>query len=267
MQTRQRPTIGSAPLKREGAFINFETGAPSSAEEIASYRQQEEAEFCKRFISALMSRAHELMSDSTLRYHNFEHVEGVFSAYSDLFAEEPTAIESAAIAFHDVVYVPGSAPGVNEELSAIMLGRHLRDIEDYLDGPSGIDVDAAKALILATKVENHISPTFDLTNPSQSVRRILDSDLAALASSDYMTFVKFQHNIIREYAGRLPMEQHESACQRSATFLAQFLDKPFIYLTAEGRERYEPRARHNIRKYLAARGEPQLQWNWTVEDA
>lgn len=177
-----------------------------------------------------------LYCDPTLTYHNWDHISNVRRAMFDLYGSM-TVAEQLAVAFHDVVYVPGSAPGLNEQLSAIVLRRQYQ----YLFGVKTDEVlEHAVRIVEATVVKNHLDPLY--SPPDMSTARVLDADLCAFAF-EYDEFRQTQLDIVSEFTGEQATREGLAKC---AEFLAQFLKKTFVYHTAEAREAWEAKARTNI---------------------
>ena len=197
------------------------------------------------FISFLLGRAQSLYADPTLTYHNWQHIMHMLNTHRELFSEMSHE-EVLAIAYHDVVYVPGAPEGVNEDLSKIVFQRHHDAAIKAFRRP-GVDADLVLGIIDSTKVKWHLSADVHFTDPS--IPRVMDCDLAGLGSG-YPEFKRRQDHIIHEYAGTLGPEDHRLARIKSAEFLKQFLEKPTIYHTKEAQAVYEAQARANITWYM-----------------
>lgn len=182
-----------------------------------------------------------------LPYHNWRHVCRVHQAYKELYGTCPDET-GLAIAYHDAIYVPGAPPGMNESMSALAFLHELRQRVVTTD----LDKMAVFNMIEATKVANHVSPTY--VPGTLETARVLDCDLSELAKAVYTDFVVSQTNILIEVLGReYELASHEQLCVhqcKQAAFLRQFLERPFIYHTAEARLAFEQTARANILKFV-----------------
>jgi len=160
-------------------------------------------------------------------YHTLEHI-------GEMLALLPHADETllAAVWFHDAVY-GGRA---NEEDSAALARTALTELAF---DPQAIEVVAQ--MILATK--HHES-----SNAPASARPFLDADLAILGS-DRDRYQRYTEDVRKEYA-HIPDAFFRGA---RAAILDNFLARPRIYATEEFFERFEERARENIRWELGKR--------------
>lgn len=173
-------------------------------------------------------------------YHNWEHISYVLSQYKEIFKKEPSKTEFAAILFHDCVYVPGSAPGVNETLSAITACKVVK-FSNFKD----IDVALLEKIILATKVQNYLDPGFY----DEDCNRVLDADVASLAVP-YDVFLQNNANIIFENHGPIRFGYEMDICSyASVEFMIKISSRLFIYRTREARELLEEKARSNIDRF------------------
>lgn len=172
------------------------------------------------------------------RYHTATHVAWVIRHVDELAAEEPMEHLDEVIAaafYHDAVYEP-TYPA-NERASARLARRDLASI-----GWSDDAVDRVGSMIEAT--EHGASATEPATGDTAI---LLDADLAILGAdpAGYSTYVagiraEYRHVSDDDWrAGR-------------AEVLHRFLERPTIYLTATGRDRWEARARANLTAELAA---------------
>jgi predicted metal-dependent HD superfamily phosphohydrolase len=199
----------------------------------------------RELVKALTKAAHTYYG--RLPYHNWQHVCKVSTNYEDLYGTLPTET-GLAIAYHDAIYVPG-AHGTNESMSALAFLHELRKLT--ATDPS-FDKLAVVNMIEATKVANHVSATY--VPDTIETARVLDCDLSALATPDYMKFLDNQNNILIEVLGRefavASDEKLADYRRQQANFMRQFLQRPFVYHTAEARVAYEELARTNILKYV-----------------
>jgi len=172
-------------------------------------------------------------------YHNLDHIARCLRDLESLSdaCESPDAVETA-IWFHDAVYVPGNEE--NEKQSADLAGEMLRVLgqpEDF--------INKVAELILATR---HDHPP---RNPDEAV--IIDVDLAGLGAP--ASRFNRDGRAIREEYDWVPEEEY---CAARAAILQRFLDRPAIYHTTLFHERYEERARQNLRRALKRFASPPM---------
>jgi predicted metal-dependent HD superfamily phosphohydrolase len=172
------------------------------------------------------------------RHHVLAHTSAVVDAVLGLHSGgDDWATPVLAAWFHDAVYDPTAPAGANEGASAVLAGRALR---------------ALGATLAATgEVCRLICLTAD-HDPAPGDRAgalLTDADLAVLAGTeeDYDAYVAA---VRAEYAH---LDDETWRTGRRAV-LRSFLDRPAIYRTIAGRERWEPRARINISTELSRLG-------------
>jgi predicted metal-dependent HD superfamily phosphohydrolase len=160
-------------------------------------------------------------------YHTLEHVRECLSELDRVPASAARRDEAEmALWLHDVVYDPRASD--NEARSAALAERMLADA----------GVDAAThgrigRLIAATA--HAIAP------PPGDAALVCDADLAILGA-DPDRYAQYARQIGEEYAW-VPAPIFRA---RRAALLRRFLQRRFIYSTAEFRERYESAARRNL---------------------
>lgn len=171
------------------------------------------------------------------RHHTATHVAMVIRHVQELSQVE--AVDHldevvAAAFYHDAVYEP--AYPANERASARLARRDLASI-----GWTEASVERVGTMIEATE---HLAPTGD--DPTGDTAVLLDADLAVLGAdpADYGSYVK---GVRGEYRN---LDDDEWRTGRTQV-LQSFLDRTSIYATANGRERWEQRARANIESELA----------------
>lgn len=149
------------------------------------------------------------------RYHTLEHLGEVLAMVGDLvdLAREPAAVELAAW-FHDVIYDPRAAPGVNEDASA-------RSAAEVLSA-----VGVSEAVIA------HVRRLISIT-ASHSVERG-DIDAAVLSDADLWIlgaprtrYGRYVQDVRAEYGWLTDAAWVEG---RSAV-VAGFLDRPRLFAT------------------------------------
>ena len=162
------------------------------------------------------------------RYHTVAHLRAVLGhLFLDLAGDPPTV--SLAAWYHDAVYDPRAAVGVNEAASAGLAVAELA----LLGEPSATLTGVVRLIGLTV---DHLVP------PDDSDGSVLcDADLAILgAEAD--VYARYC-GAVREEFGWLSADEWRAG--RSAV-LRRLLDRPWLYGTARGRERWERRARANL---------------------
>lgn len=160
-------------------------------------------------------------------YHGVRHVLAVLDTLAALDQERCArpALQLAAF-FHDAIYAPTS--DANEERSAVLAETELAHV--------GVDpavIEETARLIRAT--DGHA------TDGSPEVEVFLDADLAILGAAPDV-YDGYAAAIRHEY-GHLADDVFRSG--RSAV-LQMFLDRPQLFFTAAGRNRFEAQARRNL---------------------
>jgi predicted metal-dependent HD superfamily phosphohydrolase len=169
------------------------------------------------------------------RYHTAAHVAWVIRHVDELASVEP--IEHldevmAAAFYHDAVYEP--AYPANERASARLARRDLTSI--------GWNADAVERVASMIEATEH-----GAMDASGDTAVLLDADLAVLgadpaAYSTYVTGVRAEYRHVADDEWRIGR----------AAVLEGFLERPAIYATATGRDRWETRARANLTAELAS---------------
>ncbi|PZA06597.1 MULTISPECIES: hypothetical protein [unclassified Meiothermus] len=159
-------------------------------------------------------------------YHNLSHLEVLFSLLEGYAIPERSAVELAGW-FHDAVYDPARTD--NEKRSAELAQTQLNalGLEEALGERVG-------GLILATQTHQA---------PDEAAAWLLDADLAVLGFPPG-AYAAYARAIRLEYAW-MPEERYQEG---RARILMGFLERPYIYHTAPFRQRFEARARQNLRK-------------------
>ena len=172
------------------------------------------------------------------RYHTATHVAWVIRHVEDLAATEPVdhLDEIVAAAFyHDAIYEPTHP--ANERASARLARRDLATL-----GWSTDAIDRAATMIEATEHGSEASG-----RPSGDAAILLDADLAVLGS-DPAAYSAYVAGVRAEYRH---VDDPDWRVGRAAVLQA-FLDRPAIFATPTGRERWETRARANLAAELAS---------------
>lgn len=172
------------------------------------------------------------------RYHVLAHTSSVVDAVLGLHSTgDDWACTVLAAWFHDAVYDPTAPPGANEGASAVLAGQALRSL--------GATVSAtAEVCRLVCLTADH-----DPTPGDRTGALLSDADLSILAATDedydaYVEAVRAEYAHLDDAAWR--------AGRRAV--LRSFLDRPAIFRTVAGRERWEARARINISSELSRLG-------------
>jgi predicted metal-dependent HD superfamily phosphohydrolase len=135
----------------------------------------------------------------------------------------------AALWFHDAVYDTRATD--NEAKSAELAREHL--------GAAGV------ASPKIDRIADHVRATQSHQSDSPDGRLLIDIDLSILAADD-AGFARYQDEIRREYAW-VDASAYEAG--RRAV-LQRFADRPALFATPGLRERFESRARANLRRAL-----------------
>ena len=172
------------------------------------------------------------------RYHTNTHIRAVLADCSWLAAElalgprERAVLDLAACA-HDVVY--DANPGDDERASAEWATTALTDAEG-----DGDDVRRVTELILATL-------THDAGENDTTAAVLLDADLAILAA-DPAIYDEYVVGVRAEYAA-IPDDLWAAG---RGHVLRSFVARPRLFITAPANEKWEDRARANLRRELEA---------------
>lgn len=164
-------------------------------------------------------------------YHNLQHITECFE-HVDWAVQELERPEEVRLAlwYHDAVYEPRQQD--NELRSAQWAERSLNAF-----GVSADKVERIVNMILATA--SHRS------SEKGDIQRLLDIDLAILGSEPER-FCQYEQQIRDEYdwvADSIYQEKRKEV-------LESFLARDFIYSDLRFRQRFETKARHNIRTTL-----------------
>ena len=155
-------------------------------------------------------------------YHTVEHVEAVIGHLDSLDSSTPVTLLAAF--FHDAIYDPTRAD--NEERSAELAAESL----------AGMDA-APHVVAIVRATSGHQLPT----DAPAGCAAFLDADLAILGA-DRATYDWYSDAITAEYA-HVPEPEFR---QRRAAVLTGFLDRPRLFYTEAGRDRWEAAARENL---------------------
>lgn len=168
-------------------------------------------------------------------YHVFAHASAVVDAVLAIHLPgDAWAVTVLAAWFHDAVYDVTAAPGANEGRSAVLATRQL--------GRLGATLTATGEVARLICLTAHHDPVAG----DRTGALLCDADLSVLAE-DEDRYAAYVAAVRAEYA-HLDDDTWRTG-RRSV--LRSFLDRPMIYRTITGRERWEPRARINISSELA----------------
>lgn len=171
-------------------------------------------------------------SEPHRKYHDLSHIQDCLAKFDSMrdLTENVVAVE-LAIWFHDIVYDPLSR--TNEEDSA----------ETF----RAVMAPYALSEVLCRTVCDLILSTRHVSAPETIDAAVLhDVDLSILGSESD-AYLNYCRCIREEYSGYADDPYREGRAQ----FLRKMLGMEWIYCTAHGRDRYEPRARQNLVRELA----------------
>ena len=170
-------------------------------------------------------------------YHTTKHLLQVLTMIDQLADDHDLFLVRLAAWYHDAVYAIPPGQVSNEEASARLALRELSWV-----GLEQEDLNQVARLVRLT--ETH------LPGPRDPEGELLcDADLAVLAG-DEPAYARYTAAIRREYA-HVPDEDFRAGRARVLTAL---LELPSIYRLAPLRERWEERARANLRRELTGGG-------------
>ena len=178
-----------------------------------------------------IDRARAAYETAGRHYHTWEHVVACVERLKTFPSAQPRIV-FLALVFHDAVYVPGRTD--NEQASAELACETLTS----LCAVTASELDAVERMILATRDHHALSGTL-----SADEAVILDLDLSVLGAprEEYARYATAIHD---EY---VPVAATEAQFRIGRTeFLRRMLAMPHIFLTAEGRRRWDEMARANL---------------------
>lgn len=197
-------------------------------------------------------------SEPHRRYHDLVHLQDVLLALDQLSDDvapasggppastPPTTIPSAVVLaafFHDAVY--DAVPGRDERRSAALAQRELT----AAGLPAALAEDVARLVLTtapASGADSRCDAVDDDAARPHDAALLRDADLAILAAGP-KRYAAYAAAVRAEYA-HVP----EADFRRGrAAILQGFLDLPWIFATAAGRERWEVRARDNVAREVA----------------
>ena len=178
-----------------------------------------------------IDRARSAYETTGRHYHTWEHVVVCVERLRTFPCAQPRIV-FLALVFHDAVYVPGRTD--NEQASAAL----ARETLSTMCRTTEAELDVIERMILATRDHHGLSGTLTADETA-----ILDLDLSVLGASreEYERYARQIHD---EY---VPNAATESRFRIGRVeFLQRVLAMPSVFLTAEGRHRWDAAARANI---------------------
>jgi predicted metal-dependent HD superfamily phosphohydrolase len=169
-------------------------------------------------------------------YHTWDHIAallGWFDQWADGMRDADAVF--LAILFHDAIYDPRAKD--NEARSAALLAATAL--------PGFDDASVARAVRLTEATAAHRIPEGVGADEAKDMAEFLDMDLSILAASP-TAFDTYDTAIRREYR-HVPWLAYVLARRR---ILKAFLTRPTLYFSDWGQERFEERARSNLRRRL-----------------
>ncbi len=171
-------------------------------------------------------------------HHVLAHTSGVVDAVLAIHGTgDDWATTVLAAWYHDAVYDPRATGGANEGSSAVLARRDLESMGASLSA-------TAEVCRLICLTADH-----DPCPGDRNGALLCDADLAVLAA-DEDAYLAYVAAVRAEYAH---VDDDAWRTGRRAV-LRSFLDRPRIFRTITGRERWESRARINISSELASLG-------------
>lgn len=179
-----------------------------------------------RQVKVLWDELYNAHHESHRTYHNMRHLQELFR-YVDQYKHQLASVEavSFAVFYHDSVYKLTSKK--NEELSAKLAKKALTKI----NVPKHL-ISLVTEMILATKKHE---------GSGHDIPYFIDFDLAILGQSEAI-YDNYVEKLREEYEW---VPQVLFNRNRKAV-LQRFLDRSFLYQTAEFRNEFEVQARANI---------------------
>ena len=183
-------------------------------------------------------------ADPPRAYHDFGHVREVLRHHAEVAAgpgwSQP-AETYLAVLYHDAIYEAGR--GDNEARSAELA---VAGIANWLP-PGAVDAGRVAELIELTARHGTLSPGDFGDDPvARDTRHFLDCDMAILGAAP-AAFDAYDRGIATEYRGTVPAWLFRLNRRR---FLKALLGRPRIYLSDYFHERYDTRARSNLRRAI-----------------
>ena len=166
-------------------------------------------------------------------YHNFEHIADCFQkldAAADLIGNR--LMLELAIFYHDVIYDPQAQKGKNEQDSADFAAETLARA-----GLPNSEIGIIYQLILDTQHQ--------VVSKSADGRLLVDIDLTILGA-ELERFNRYEQEIRAEYS-RVEEQAYRAG---RAQLMQGFLNRERIYQTRYFFDRYEEKARQNLKRLI-----------------
>lgn len=169
-------------------------------------------------------------------HHDFDHASGVVDVVLGLHsAGDDWAVAVLAGWFHDAVHDPRAARGVNEGTSAVLATEALTGLGATLSALGSV------SRLICLTATHRPAPT------DRAGAVLCDADLSILGA-DEDRYDDYVGDVRAEYAH---LSDDEWRVGRREV-LRSFLDRPTIFHTHAGRDRWESQARTNISDELAS---------------
>lgn len=177
-------------------------------------------------------------SEPHRRHHGLEHIILGIRTLGELTEDDPITL--LAWLFHDVIFIMGAQPGVNETMSAYIMNQLTMPVIDV------VSRDEAERMILATWT--HEVPNW-YPGKEEYLKLMLDFDLETLGVP-WELFERYRLNIEGEASPLIPSLAPQSVFEENTkTFARSVLEREHIYLTEEFAHLEAP-ARENLQKLL-----------------
>jgi len=175
-------------------------------------------------------------------YHGWSHPLALLQLLADAEASlhDPLAVR-CAILLHDAIYEPRKAD--NEARSAELARQLLQGVVP--------DASLERAVRMIEATARHAIPAHLPASEAADMAMFLDMDLSILGASPeafdaYEAGVRHEYREIPEPAFR----------QGRATILEGFVARDALYMSDWGRERFEAKARENLKRSIAQLRDP-----------
>lgn len=173
-------------------------------------------------------------SEPQRHYHTWQHIEELLALFDEI---EPRLADRQAVLFailyHDAIYDPTARD--NEERSVLLLHQQAAGLLD----PDSLA--RAEAMVLAT-IRHELPQGHGIRS---DMAHFLDMDLAILGAAPER-FAEYERQIRLEYA-HVP---YDAFAAGRAAVLRRFAERPALYFSEWGRDRFEDMARANLAVYL-----------------
>ena len=186
----------------------------------------------------LMEKARRLHSGAGRGYHSWSHPQALLRLLVDVQDQlnDPLAVE-CAIVLHDSIYEPTRSD--NEKRSAALAKEMICGVVP--------DRTVRRAIQLIEATERHIVPENSSADEAEDCRIFLDMDLSVLGSDDEV-FDAYEAGVRHEYR-HVPKDEFKRG---RAAILERFLSRDRLYMSEWGYDRFETKARENLRRSLQA---------------